>query len=180
MTRQGLAYVRHMPALAPLLKNADHVDVKTVIGTIDMRTFLANMLSYQPDWMRLLYHIRAGFVPLLGIHQKGIPTLSPLLPEEVPMQEGQKALFFKVRMVEEEHYWIAGVDDKHLEAFLGVVIEQLPDTSLRRFHVLTIVHYHNWTGPVYFQAIQPFHHLVVGNMAKAGVHSPHLQKEASR
>ena len=33
---------------------------------------------------------------------------------------------------------------------------------------LTVVHYKHWTGPVYFNVIRPFHHLVVRQMARAG------------
>lgn len=169
MGSQGVTYIRHIPELAPLLEHADHIDVKTVTGTVDMRTFLASMLGYRPGWVTLLYYVRAVFVRLLGMRQRRIPSASQLKPEEVPMQVGARAAFFTLRMVEEERYWIAGVEDTHLTALLGVVIEPLPGQSQRRFHVLTVVHYRNWTGPVYFQVIRPFHHLVVGSMARAGI-----------
>ncbi|MGE6761631.1 DUF2867 domain-containing protein [Corallococcus interemptor] len=29
-------------------------------------------------------------------------------------------------------------------------------------------HYRNWAGPVYFNVIRPFHHLVVARMARHG------------
>jgi hypothetical protein len=45
MQHSGLAYIRRLPELASLSEHADHVDVKTVIGSVDLRTFLANMLS---------------------------------------------------------------------------------------------------------------------------------------
>ncbi len=170
MESQGLAYVRHVPELVPLLENADHIDVKTVTGSVTMRTFLAGMLSNRPEWVTWLYYVRRVFVRFLGMHQKGIPANFSLQPEDVPMQVGENVSFFKLLLVEEERYWIAKVEDKHLEALLGLVIEPLPGKLQRRFHVLTIVHYRNWAGPVYFQVIQPFHHLVVGSMAKAGIH----------
>ena len=55
MENSSLAYIRRMPELAPLLEHADHIDVKTVSGSVDLRTFLANMFSYQPDWITALY-----------------------------------------------------------------------------------------------------------------------------
>ncbi len=171
MESRSLAFIRHIPELAPLLKHADHIDVKTVTGNVDMRTFIAGMLSFSPDWIMYLYHMRAVLVQVLGMRQVGIPSSSPLHAEDVPMQKGQRASFFTVKLVKEETYWIAGVEDTHLNALLGVVIESLGGTSSRRFHVLTIVHYRNWTGPVYFQIIRPFHHLVVGSMARAGIHA---------
>jgi hypothetical protein len=172
MQHSGLAYIRRLPELASLLEHSDHVDVKTVIGSVDLRTFLANMFSYQPDWVTALYGVRAIFVRFLGMHQTG--TLhrrrsQSLKPENIPMQEGQRVAFFKVRMAREEHYWIAEAKDKHLDALLGVVVEPLPDQQQKLFHVLTVVYYRNWAGPVYFNVIRPFHHLVIGSMAMAGV-----------
>ena len=170
MENQGITYIRNIPELAPLLEHANHVDVKTVTGSVDMRTFLANMLAYQPGWITFLYYIRAGFVRCLGMRQKRIPASLSLRPENVPMQIGERVSFFKLHMVKEERYLIASAKDKHLDALLGVVIEPLANRPQKRFHVLTVVHYNNWTGPLYFQAIKPFHHLVVGSMAEAGIH----------
>ena len=177
MHHSGLAYIRRLPELASLLERADHVDVKTVIGSVDLRTFLANMFRYQPDWVTALYGVRAIFVRFLGMRQHGIPRRQSsqyLTPETIPMQEGQPVAFFKVRMAREERYWIAEAKDTHLNALLGVVVEPLPGQQRKLFHVVTVVYYRNWAGPVYFNVIRPFHHLVVGSMAMAGVRaSPH-------
>jgi len=169
MESLSLAYIRDVPELAALLEHADHIDVKTVSGSVDLRTFLANMLSYQPDWITSLYGVRAVFVRFLGMRQSGISRGRRLTPETIPMQEGMPASFFKVCKAEEEHYWLAEVKDQHLNAILGVVVEPMPSYRQKRFHVLTVVHYQNWAGPVYFTVIRPFHHLVVGSMARAGV-----------
>ncbi len=168
MQYSGLAYIRSLPELAALLEHADHVDVKTVSGSVDLRTFLANMLNYQPGWITALYGVRAIFVRFLRMRQRSIPRGQHLTPEHIPMQEGQPVAFFKVRMSREEQYWIGEAKDKHLSALLGVVVEPLPDQQ-KRFHVLTVVYYRNWAGPVYFTVIRPFHHLVVGSMARAGL-----------
>jgi hypothetical protein len=175
MQHSGLSYIRRLPEIAAFLEHANHIDVKTVIGSVDLRTFLSNMLSYQPGWMLALFGVRAVFVRFLGMRQQA--TLrkqwgQPLTPENIPMQEGQRALFFKVRIAKDEQYWIAEVKDKHLDAILGVVVEQLPGWQQKRFHVLTVVYYRNWAGPVYFNVIRPFHHLVVGSMTIAGVRKP--------
>ena len=69
----------------------------------------------------------------------------------------------------ENVYWVAETpEDKHLKAYFGVVVEKLSD-SITRFHVFTTVRYIHWTGPVYFNLIRPFHHLVVSSMMKAGI-----------
>ena len=167
MTTKVPAYFRQLPELAPLLEHADHLDVKTATGTMSMREFITSMASYQPAWITFLYHVRAVFVRFLGMRQEGVPRATLVKPEDIPMRPGSKFAFFKVRMAEEERYWVGEVDDSHLKAALGVVVEPLQGNQ-RRFYVLTVVHYHNWAGPVYFNVIRPFHHLVVGRMVKAG------------
>ena len=62
---------------------------------------------------------------------------------------------------------MAEVDDKHLRAALGVVQEPAAE-GRRRLRVFTIVHYKNWAGPLYFNLIRPFHHMVVTAMMRAG------------
>lgn len=159
-----------VPNLPALLAKADHVDVKIVEGETTLREFVAGMFSFYPAWLKTLYRIRWGFVRLLGLKQTGIPPAQRMEPKAVPMDAGQKMAFFKVEMAQEEHYWLASAAEAHLTAYLGVVVEPLPNQR-QRFYVLTIVYYHNWTGPVYFNVIRPFHHLVVGQMARAGVKS---------
>lgn len=67
--------------------------------------------------------------------------------------------------VAEDQYWIGGIDDQHLSAWLGVTVEPLAH-ALKRYTVVTIVRHNTWQGPVYFNVIRPFHHLVVGTMVK--------------
>mgnify|MGYP002713176637 CR=1 FL=1 len=161
-------YIFQQDAIAPILADADHIDVKTVDGTVSMRQFVAGLMSYQPKWVTFLYGVRMVFVRLLGMKQKGVPRQRTMQPHEVPMAVGKRASFFKVKAAEEDHYWFAGITESHLTAHLGVVVEPL-DGVRKRFHVVTVVHYHQWTGPVYFNMIRPFHHLVVRGMTKQGV-----------
>lgn len=164
-----MEYIHSIDLLRPLLKDADHIDVKTVEGEVSMREFIAAVLTYQPDWMRMLYGVRAVFVRFLGMKQKTLfPSPPPMHADTVPMTPGEAAFFFTVRLAKEESYWVAEINEKHLRAGLGVIVEPLSGAR-RRFHVLTVVHYNNWAGPVYFNVIRPFHHLVVGSMARAGV-----------
>ena len=167
MPERSNFHVLQMPEIQPLLAHADYIDVKTVTGKIGLRASIADFLNYRPAWLMSLYAVRAVFVRFLGMRQQRGTFSRLLTPETVPMQVGKRAAFFTVRMAEEERYWFADNSDKHLKATLGVVAEPLANQQ-KRFHVITIVHYHNWAGPVYFQAIRPFHHLVVTSMARAG------------
>ncbi|MEV7008486.1 DUF2867 domain-containing protein [Streptosporangium sp. NPDC051022] len=152
-----------LPGLRELVRDADHVDVKTVEGDLTLREFLHGLVSWDPGWMRFLYRIRAGFVRLLGMRQRGIPSAPDIRPEDVSFTPGDKLSFFTVIDAEEDRYHVSGVAESHLTACLAVVAEP------GRFHVVTIVKYHRWTGPVYFTVIRPFHHLVVRGMARAAV-----------
>jgi uncharacterized protein DUF2867 len=160
--------VQQMAELQPILAGADHMDVKTVEGAVTLREFVAKMMAFQPVWLTFLYAVRGVFVLFLGMRQRVQPVSWRLKPEEVPMTSGQKALFFTVRDAAEDHYWIAEVKDRHLDAALSVIAEKI-DEQKSRFYVMTTVHYNDWSGPVYFNVIRPFHHLVVGSMARAGV-----------
>lgn len=162
------ASIDQIPEIAPLLEGADHVDIKVVEGAVTLRQFVAALFSYQPGWITFLYRVRAVFVRLLGMRQEGMPRPMKMRPEDVPMTPGGPAAFFTVVAAQEDRYLFAEVVDTHLTAKLGVVVAPL-DHERRRFYVVTVVHYHKWTGPVYFNVIRPFHHLVVGRMARAGV-----------
>ena len=59
--------IQLVPEIAPLMEGADHIDIKTVQGNLTMREFIAAFLSYQPAWITFLYHVRGGFVRLLGM-----------------------------------------------------------------------------------------------------------------
>ncbi|MFD3164959.1 DUF2867 domain-containing protein [Herpetosiphon sp. NSE202] len=165
--------IQQHPILAPLIAQANHVDVKTrQIRTTEpeqeLRRFIAAMIGYNPAWMQTLYAIRWGFVRLLGMRQDGIPNSNQLRPEQVPMQAGQNLGFFKVTAAAEGQYLLASASESHLTAWLAVVLEPVAGLEYK-LHTLTIVRYHAWTGPVYFNVIRPFHHVVVNQMIKAGL-----------
>ncbi len=164
-------YIRKVAALRPILQGADHIDVKVVEGDVSLRQFIAGLLNYAPGWLTMLYRVRGGFVRLLGMRQEGVPRAPHMDAAAVPMTVGAGASFFTVRLAEDGVYWVASAGDRHLDATLGVVAEPLSGRQ-QRFHVLTVVHYRNWAGPVYFTVIRPFHHLVVRAMARAAVLPP--------
>lgn len=160
--------ITSVEALRMVLQGADHIDVKAIEGDVSLRQFVAGMLNYSPAWIKALYGIRWGFVRLLGMKQEGVPDSMGMRPEDVPMTAGQKASFFTVDAASDSHYYLVSASESHLTAWLGVVMEPL-NGQRNRFHVITIVHYNSAAGPVYFNVIRPFHHLVVAQMMKAGL-----------
>lgn len=162
--------IKQIPQMAMLLEHSDYVDIKTAEGHTTLRQFIASMLSYYPWWIVLLYRIRTVLVKILGLVEHEAPDVLPnLQAENVSFAVGDAVTFFTVRLAKEEQYWIGETpEDKHLKAYFGVVAEPLAENR-RRFHVATIVRYKHWTGPVYFNLIRPFHHLVVSQMMRAGL-----------
>ncbi len=156
------------PLLSPYFAKSDVVEIKQIEGRVSLRQFIAGLISYQPAWVTALYGVRWMFVRLLGMKQRGVPASPALSADRVPMQAGEPVGFFSVVAAQEDHYWLMKADDQHLTAFLGVVVIPGKDGS-NHFDVITLVHYHRWTGPVYFNVIRPFHHLVVGRMMNAGI-----------
>ena len=161
------------PELNPLLTGADHIDVKSTEADVSLREFVSGALGWQPGWMRRLFRAmlvraRVVFARLLRLRNPEIPTAPRLLrPEEIPFSPGAKVWFFTVVGAAEDRYILLEAADTHLTGYLAVVAEPLVN-GRTRFHNVTIVKYHRWTGPLYFNVIRPFHHLVVRSMVNAG------------
>jgi hypothetical protein len=163
-----MQYVETIPEVASLFKDADHIDVKAIESSVSLRQFIAGFFSYYPGWIEALYRVRSGLVRMLGMRRTtGVPKRHVFLPEDVPMTAGARFSFFTVQAAAEDRHWVAGASEAHLTAHLAIVAEPL-DVQRTRFHAVTIVHYHNRIGPLYFNVIRPFHHLVVAAMIRAG------------
>ena len=165
-----MEYIRKFRELEKYFEKADFTDVKVFAGDTTLRKFIASMLSYYPWWIVQLYRTRRLLAAILGLVKHNEPEELPnLQPEDVSFTPGEKATFFIVRCAKEDKFWISETpDDKHLRAYFGVVTEPVSN-SINRFYVITTVFYKHWTGPVYFNIIRPFHHLVVSRMAHYGL-----------
>ena len=165
-----MKYILKLSALDKYFEKADFTDVKVFEDETTLREFIASMLSYYPWWIIQLYRIRTLLVTILGLVKHKEPEELPnLQPEDVSFIPGENVTFFIVRCAKEDIFWVSETpDDKHLQAYFGVVKEPLSN-SINRFYVITTVFYKHWTGPVYFNLIRPFHHLVVSQMGQYGV-----------
>jgi hypothetical protein len=165
-----MEYLLQFNELDKYFKNADFTDVKVFQGEATLREFIASMLSYYPWWIVGLYRIRSLLVGILGLVKHEEPQELPnLQPHDVSFIPGEKVTFFIVRCAKEDLFWVSETpEDKHLRAYFGVVKEPV-NNAVNRFYVVTTVFYKHWTGPVYFNIIRPFHHLVVSRMARHGL-----------
>ncbi len=162
--------VEQFPQLEKYLEGADHVDVKTVEGALTMREFIARFLSFRPGWVKFLFRVRGVVAKILGLDHP-TDSLPPLTADSLPVTPGEEAAFFTVVDSDGESFWIACIEDDHLDAHVAVIVEPLGE-GINRFHTVTIVHYNNWIGPLYFNLIRPFHHLIVWRLAKQAVRTP--------
>lgn len=159
--------IRGLACAQPHLAECDHYDHKSIESSLTLREFLAGMLSYQPAWVTALYGVRWGVIRLLGGNQEGLPQAPHLHPQDVAFTPEAAAGFFTVEAAAEDRYWMVSAKEQHLDAYLVVAADDL-GAGRTRFHVGTIVRYNSWAGPVYFNLIRPFHHIVVGAMMRAG------------
>ncbi|BBD07987.1 DUF2867 domain-containing protein [Desulfovibrio ferrophilus] len=154
----------NLPELNTLLDEADHVDMKSFDSKRSLSDFIARMVSYEPGWLKLLYMVRKGLAKLLGLSQVATDN-KHLTADDIDFTPGAEVSFFTTSGGAPDHYWIGEASDKHLKGYIGVVAVPNSDGSIR-FNTFTIVHYQHWTGPIYFNLIRPFHHIIVHFMGR--------------
>lgn len=157
------------PELEAFFQDVDYSDVKSIEADVSLRAFIAGMLSYNPWWLVMLYRIRGILVNILGLVKHDKPEKLPVFrSEDISFMPGDGVSFFIVRKAREERFWVSEApEDKHLTAYFGV-LAGTSSSDMTRFQVFTAIRYLHWSGPVYFNLIRPFHHLVVSKMMKAG------------
>lgn len=150
-------------SLVNALATADHMDALSTEAQPNLDEFILGMFAYQPPWLTFLYKIRVVLLGLLG-HKTQMPQQKRLT--QLPKQPGEKATFFTV---EDAHstFWMANASEDHLTARIAV-IQQAGKKQRFQYRVVTVVHFHNWVGRIYFAIIQPFHFLVVRAMMRHG------------
>jgi hypothetical protein len=160
------------PELAKFFRDADYIDVKHIEAETTLRAFIAGMLSYYPWWLVALYRFRELLVRLLGLVKHDKPeSLPSFSAKDISFMPEDNVSFFIVRKAEEDAFWLSETPpDKHLTAYFCVTADK-QSSGLTRFEVVTAIRYLHWTGPLYFNLIRPFHHLVVSQMMRAGAGS---------
>jgi len=175
-----------IPALTAVLDGADHVDVKTVEQAGDngtgpsLREFVAGSLGYRPGWLVALFAARAVVALLLRLrHPTPTGSSRPLRPADIDFTPGARVGFFTVAAGEEDRFLLLQAADTHLTGYLALVLDR-PDADHQRYRAITVVRYHRFTGPLYFNVIRPFHHLVVAGMVRASAQVPRSRQAQNR
>lgn len=163
-------FVYQLDAFQQASKDADHVDIKSIDSDVNIRQFIAGMFNYHPAWLGFLYRVRMVFIRILGLKQSGVPQRPQLDADTLELGVGKRIAFFHIDDYAEDRYMFTSAEESHLKATLAIVQQPLA-SGLNRFHVVTLVHYNSSAGPIYFNVIRPFHHIVVKQMMKAGAQS---------
>jgi hypothetical protein len=158
-----------LPEIDDLLPVVDVVDVKTISGGVSLREFTAGALGYSPLWLKSLFAVRMVLAQVLRLETTGIPGSRRLQPETVSFTPGDPASFFTVERGADDHYLLLKIVDNHLIAYLAIITNNAQPVS--SFKVVTLVQYLRPAGKFYYKLIEPFHHLVLRSMCRAGARS---------
>ena len=152
-------------AIRRLHARSDHWDAYTTTTDATLSQVVVAALSYHPWWVDGLFRVRGVVAKVLRLKHGDDGVAWGQFPDPLSYEPGAPASFFTVVCGEEGCYWVAGAEDHHLAAQMAVVAEPMTDGPTR-YHLLTFVQYRDWTGPLYFNLILPFHHLIVFAMAR--------------
>ncbi len=153
-TLEELAKRLGAPEVTALTRGANHLDVKAFTSARPLAELVPAMLGRRPRALRALFAIRNAAVRVLGLR-----------PVHAVASDSASVGPFRVQLARED-LWVGGIDDAHLSAWLCVLREPRAGAA-PRIHLGTIVRYNDWRGPLYFNVIRPFHHLLVGALARS-------------
>jgi len=160
-----LSQLGKYPELNNILETADHSDTHSGQTEDTLEAFTSRVISYAPFWIIVLFKVRGVLVKLLGLQQPELKEIPNFSEDTLPIKPGTCAGFFEVFFYDKDQCWVSKIDDKHLSAYIAIYRDE---QNKNKVHLTTIVKYHKWSGPVYFNIIRLFHHLVVYKMIKAG------------
>ncbi len=110
--------------------------------------------------VRVLFTIRNFFVKIARLKT---PRKENLEGVEDCIRKGIDFDFLS-RVARSKDEVVVLLTDKHLDAYLGIYIES--NKGYREVYMITVVHFHNQVGRIYFWIIRPFHKVVVKSMLK--------------
>ena len=143
---------------------ADYLDVftcETISGTLPTPDdIIISFFTDMPGWVNALFKIRNFLVQFVGL-RGGENDINQL--EECVRTSGKYG-FISVSD-KNDHETVLLLEDKHLNAYLSVHIVETA-TNKRNVSLITVVHFNNRLGNIYFAVIKSFHKVIVKSMLK--------------
>ncbi|MFD3781761.1 DUF2867 domain-containing protein [Streptomyces sp. NPDC058612] len=146
---------------------ADHIDQVHARAAMSLRECVSVVMSWRPWWLKALLLARRALAQMLRINHPVDTATDDLLPDRLSFINGDKIAFFTVTAADEEEFVVLTAADTHLTVHLVVNRERTGPGPENTFRFLTVVHYHRWTGPLYFNLIRPFHRLIMRRLIAA-------------
>lgn len=100
-----------------------------------------------PNWVELLFKLRNVLVKSFGLKAD-------------KQKDDQEAFFTLIEKREDEI--IMGEDDKHLNFRASIIV----DRSRNTISLITLVHFNNLWGKIYFLPVKPFHKIIMKSLLK--------------
>lgn len=143
---------------------ADYSDVFTCETTSDTlptaNDIVISFFADMPGWVNVLFKLRNFLVRFVGL-KGGNGDNSQL---ENCIRSGGKYGFVSVPD-KSDHETVLLLEDKHLNAYLSVHITNTA-ANVWDVSLITVVHFNNKLGNIYFAVIKPFHKIVVKSILK--------------
>ncbi len=119
--------------------------------------------TVMPRWVNSLFKLRNLLVRPFGLATENREKHNQELKEVIRSGKGCSGLISVLDKTEDEI--VVLLSDKHLDAYMSVLVKKNEDTQT--VFVITLVRYHNRLGKIYFSLISPFHIAVVKAMLKS-------------
>ncbi|MDR2139133.1 MAG: DUF2867 domain-containing protein [Tannerella sp.] len=149
---------------------ADYVDVFSTDILEDKRLTPDNLLiafwTDFPKWVQLLFKLRDRLVKPFGLKTNENENDFKHKFEEAIRSSGQFHLMNVLAKSPNEI--VVQLADAHLTAELSIHNEKSNGTQLK-INFITVVHFHNVWGKVYFFFVRPFHKMIVKTMMKRSI-----------
>jgi ribosome-binding factor A len=153
--------INHLPA--------DYVDVckRTVPAKSNLTpdNILVNIWTVQSGWVDFLFRLRNILVKPFGLESGNKDKFNRNLAAAIRSGES----FEMVNMLHKtDNETIMQLKDKHLTAELSIYVESVTDNR-KNISAITMVHFHNKLGIVYFFVIRPFHKIIVKTLLNKSI-----------
>ena len=112
-----------------------------------------------PAWVDFLFMVRNFIVKFVGLEgsKKSLKELEDCI------RAGGQSKFASVP-AKSDNETILLLEDKHLDTYVSVYIEK--SNEYKRVYAITLVHFKNRLGRIYFFFIRPFHAIIVKSVLK--------------
>jgi hypothetical protein len=132
---------------------------------------MVNFWTDFPSWINGLFKLRNFLVKIAGLK-----TTYDDKEFEKCLRTG-KTFDFISFPAKRDNETVLLLSDKHLNAYISIHVES--GKKHTTISAITLVHYHNLLGRVYFFIIRPFHGLIVKTMLKRALSTRYCISKAS-